>query len=236
MEEIINENVKILNNKTNYIIEFKYSEPALVNSLIKTRIIKGGSTEGSYKNIIFKASKVTTLKEYIQINRLLRGTKTMSICEVSNMITSLVTQLNYLITVEHRTILGYKLEDIIVINEENFAFVGSDLLAELNAESMKYATIYSPFSEDSFFFSPEMFEIKELPSLVHYKTSYFSLGILIVCLITDDPDIYKDYLKHKQGKKILELLDNHTIKYTKLYWLLSRCLDEDPNSRSIFLI
>ena len=81
-----------------------------------------------------------------------------------------------------------------------------------------------------------MFEIKEMPSLVHYKTSYFSLGVLIVCLITDDPDIYNDYLKHKQGKKILELLDNHTIKYTKLYWLLSRCLDEDPNSRSIFLI
>ena len=34
----------------------------------------------------------------------------------------------------------------------------------------------------------------------------------------------------------LSYLDKHPIKNTKLYWLLSRCLEEDPNKRSIIFI
>ena len=45
-------------------------------------------------------------------------------------------------------------------------------------------------------------------------------------------------LIENDGKEELTLkhLDTHPIKNTKLYWLLSRCLLEDPNKRSIIFI
>jgi hypothetical protein len=36
--------------------------------------------------------------------------------------------------------------------------------------------------------------------------------------------------------KIVEYLKDHTIKDTKLYWLISRCLVEDPEKRSILYL
>jgi len=45
------------------------------------------------------------------------------------------------------------------------------------------------------------------------------------------------YFKYLQKEEtILEFLNNHPIKHTKLYWLLSRCLDEEPEKRTILLI
>ena len=40
----------------------------------------------------------------------------------------------------------------------------------------------------------------------------------------------------KKEEVTLKHLDTHPIKDTKLYWLLSRCLLEDPNKRSIIFI
>ena len=37
-------------------------------------------------------------------------------------------------------------------------------------------------------------------------------------------------------EKIIDILDQHHIKNTRIYWLLSRCLQEDPKDRSIILI
>jgi hypothetical protein len=51
-----------------------------------------------------------------------------------------------------------------------------------------------------------------------------------------DDEFYREYLTHKQPSKILEELKNHPVKHTKIYWLLSRCLVEEPNNRSIILI
>jgi hypothetical protein len=47
---------------------------------------------------------------------------------------------------------------------------------------------------------------------------------------------HKDYLKNQEPEKIIENLNTHPIKETKLYWLLSRCLVKEPKNRSILLI
>ena len=78
--------------------------------------------------------------------------------------------------------------------------------------------------------------MKELPSYIHYKTAYFSLGCLIVYALLGDDEFYTEYLKNKEVDKIVEYLKDHTIKDTKLYWLLSRCLVEDPEKRSILYL
>jgi hypothetical protein len=102
-----------------------------------------------------------------------------------------------------------------------------------------------------------MLKIKELPSYIHYKNSYFSLGCLLLYALTEginastqginaltegsfdlisDVDFYKEYLKELNCNKLHEHLNQLHFKGTKLYWLLSRCLVEEPEKRSILFI
>ena len=54
------------------------------------------------------------------------------------------------------------------------------------------------------------------------------LPLTIAVPLPPPPDIFDN--------NPLSYLDKHPIKNTKLYWLLSRCLEEDPNKRSIIFI
>jgi len=239
MDEIIileKENLKISKEKSTFKIQFKSAEYSLINSLIKTRIIQGGSTDETYKIIIFNAKSVKTLEQLRNERKISEGRKNLSVSDVGKMIRSLVLQLNYLVNCESHTIIGYNEEDIIVINDEKFAFLGSELVANVDSEGTEMARISCPFSANDFFFSPEILKITEIPSKVHYKTAYFSLGILLVYMLLADDEFYKDYLKHKHSEKILESLNSHPIKNTRIYWLLSRCLVEEAKNRSIILI
>jgi hypothetical protein len=227
------DNVKIINEKGIYTIEFKFSSYSLINSLIKTRIIQSGSTDGTYKTIIFKAQSVKTLDEYQNEHMKSQGKKNMLISNLAKMIRTLSTQLHYLIKQESSTIIGYNKSDIIVINDEKFAFLGSELVSTIDSGM---TTISSPFSTKDFFVSPELLKIKELPSKISFKTAYFSLGLLFVYMLLADDEFYIDYLNHKNPKIILELLNNNPVKNTRIYWLLSRCLLEQPKDRSILLI
>lgn len=231
------EDIRITNKNSIFKIEFKYAIYSLINSLIKTRIIQGGSTDETYKKIIFKATSVKTLEEFKNEKMISQGKKNFLVPDIANMIRSLSSQLNYLVTREFQTIIGYNPLDIIVINNERFAYIGSELILNIDTdEEYEMATISCPFSTNDFFVSPELLKITEIPSKIHYKTAYFSLGILLIYVLLADDEFYHDYLKHKHSEKIIELLNNHPIKNTRIYWLLSRCLVEEPKNRSIILI
>ena len=90
-----------------------------------------------------------------------------------------------------------------------------------------------PFTRDDFFMAPELYCIKEIPSFVNYKVSYFSLGYLILYTLLGD-DIDSEDLQEKD--KICHRMKTLIIKNTKLYWLLERCLVEEPKNRSILFI
>lgn len=228
------ENVKIYNEDSIFKIEFKYSAYSLINSLIKTRIIQGGSTDESYKIVTFKANSVKSLEDY---NRLTHGKKICLVSDLANMVRTLSIQLNYLISIESHTIIGYNPSHIIVINDDKFVFIGSELVANIDVEDNLMATISCPFSTSDFFVSPELLKIKEIPSKIHYKTAYFSLGILLIYMLLGDDEFYRDYLKEKYSENcLLESLNSHPVKNTRIYWLLSRCLVEEPKNRSIILI
>lgn len=236
MDEIkINDNVKILKENDSYKIEFKTMQYELINSLLKTRIITGGSTDDSYKFIYLKANKVITLKEYQNENKEKNGRLGILVSDAVKMLRSLVVQLNYLISNHACTILGYAPEEIIVINDEKFAYLGSELVAKIDEES-NMAMISYPYSTSDFFVSPELLKIKELPSYVHFKTAYFSLALLIIYMLIGDREFYTEYLNHNHSENILTFLNNHPVKNSKFYWLLSRCLVEDAKERSIILI
>jgi len=230
------ESIKITSENSIFKIEFKYAAYSLINSVIKTRIIQGGSTDETYKSIIFKAKSVKSLEDFKKEKMISQGRNNLLVSDVANMIRSLSIQLNYLIEMEFHTIIGYNPEDIIVINDEKFAFLGSELVANIDVEDNEMATISCPFSTSDFFVSPELLKIKEIPSKIHYKISYFSLGILLIYVLLADDEFYRDYLKHKHSEKMLESLNSHPVKNTRIYWLLSRCLVEEPKNRSIILI
>jgi len=232
---MLNDNIKITKERDIYRIAFKTQQYHLINSLLKTRIIKGGSTDETYKNIFFKADKVRTFHQYQHDIKQTHGKKSLLVSDAAKMIRSLVMQLSHLIDKESHTILGYAPEEIIVINDQTFAFLGSELVAKIN-EVSNMAMISCPYLTTDFFLSPELLAIKELPSFVHYKTAYFSLALLVIYTIMEDNDFYTEYINHKHSEDILKVLNNHPIKNTKLFWLLSRCLVDDAKDRSIILI
>ena len=237
METIIkSENYEISKSEDSiYRINFRSDAYEMVSSIIKSKLIVGSTTDETYKTIIFKAESVKTLTKYLNDYKVRIGKNTMLVSDVAKMIRSLVMQLSYLINKTSSTILGYNPNDIIVINDEKFAFLGSEFVANFE-EGTEEAIISCPFSPTDFFFSPEILKISELPSKIHYKTSYFSLACLIVNVMLGNTEFYKEYLRHRSISKILDELNSHFMKDTKIYWLLSRCLVEDPKDRSILLI
>jgi hypothetical protein len=242
VEIFVNDSLKIIqdkNNKTMYKIEFNYPCPALIRSLTKTHIIQGTITD-DYTTLRFKALSVKSFPKFIEEQSKVRGSPRLSIILAANMISNLSAQLSHLIKSESQTIIGYAPENIIVLNDQTFAFLDSELIADIDPVGKEMATISCPFKVTDFFASPEILKIKELPSYVHYKTSYFSLGCLLLYALTecrlDGEDFYKEYLKELNCEKIHEYLTRLHFKNTKLYWLLSRCLVEEPKKRSILFI
>ena len=223
-----NENLQVIqqHTKSKYIIEFnKYTEQnaALIRSLVRTKIIQGATVSRDYLTIIFTAYGVTNFE----------NKKASSIPEAANYLETLATQLNYLLKHESKTILGYNPNQIIVINDTP-AFLGSELIADLDqypeGTESNMATICCPFNPlKDFFPAPELLKIKHLPTQVHFKVAYYSLASLIIYALNKE-------MKPEPNINPIKYLDTHPIKNTKLYWLLSRCLEEDPNKRSIVFI
>jgi len=225
---ISKDNFKIIQYDNHiFTIEFASPCPALIHSLVNTKLILGATTTNDYQTVKFKAHTVKTLLQY-------QGEKTSPSIKTAHLLTSqLVTQLQYLLH-ENSTILGYHPENIIVINDQTFAFLGAEYVTHIYDEQI---FISYPFSHADFFVSPELLKIKDLPSYVHYKTAYFSLACLVVYTLLGNHDFYDKYLQtHSSALDIMQNLDHHTIKHTKVYWLLSRSFIAEPEKRTILFI
>jgi hypothetical protein len=154
------------------------------------------------------------------------------------------------------TFLGYNTENLLVIDGEKVIFLDSSIINEIVEDGCSVAVV-SPFEETDFFLSPELKKVKDFPFYIHYKTSYFSLGCLLLkCLLNEETyaNFYKEYLTTDKeylttDKEYLttdkEYLDSEIIKRymgccplkdTKLYWLTLRCLEMEPKKRSILFV
>ena len=224
-----------IDNKSFTIFFDSYNE-ALIKSIAKTKIILGATTTEKYKTLSFKAISVQTFSDFQC--ELERKNKSLKIPYnlVLKMTHNLVTQLKYLISHFSQTFLGYSPENLIVIDKHKFVYLCDEFLLDIkNGNDYNNVTISYPFTRDDFFMAPELYCIKEIPSFLNYKVSYFSLGCLILFgLLGDDDFIKEDCVEDLQ--QIKKHLDSLIIKNTKLYWLLERCLVEEPKNRSILFI
>lgn len=204
-------------------ITFQTNSYALIQSLLNSNLILGGTTNHAYDCITFKASTVTPLKSCAY-----------SIRDVLQMTKSLSIQLHYLITHQSSTVLGYHSSNIIMIDEQLAVYVGPTVYIE-----NEYISVTSPFSSVDMILSPELRIITELPASVHYKSSYYSLAMLLVYLLKGDNEDNDNGVEDDEDEDDEDSahvsIPNKAVN-TKLGWLLSRCFTKDPRQRSILLI
>ena len=141
---------------------------------------------------------------------------------ISKILYDLSNQLKYLISYKNKTFIGYNTENRVVIDNNKFVYLSNEYLKDIDTNE-ETIMISSPFTSKEYFLSPELLEVKVIPSYINYKTSYFSLGQLIVNLFSEDENEN-------------EILENIHIKNTKLYFSLERMLEKDPTNRSIIFI
>jgi hypothetical protein len=226
-----NSNFKIIQNDNNeylYCIEFNYPCQILCNSLVKTKILRGATISEDYKQIVFKAYSVQMYNEL---------DKKYGIHLSAIIADSLSAQLKYMVDTYNVTTNGFNTEKIIVIDDIKAAFLDDDLIAEIDNDSC--ISIHHRFDVSNFFFSPEMKNINKLPARVNYKTTYFSLGCLLLHALLGREvfeDFYQEYLLDSEDLTIKKYLDTCAIRETKLYWLICRCLVQEPEKRSILFI
>jgi hypothetical protein len=229
MSEIYsNHHLKIIQSQANNIFRIELKKPNPVFLLSLTKFVKGATTSDDYLLLTFKAYSVEMLTSYLE---------KPSIYMVANMVNSLVKQLKNMMDHYDVTFIGYNTENIIVIDGDLFIFLDIGLMSEIEEQN---STIYTPFTSSDFFFSPQIKRATLLPLTIHYKTAYFSLGcLLLYVLLSYDDAFYQEYLisdSLNMQQICKKYLSNHPIKDTKLYWLIVRCLVEEPEKRVILFI
>jgi hypothetical protein len=120
-----------------------------------------------------------------------------------------------------------------VIDQNKFAYLSTEHLSPIEDENI-FLTF--PFSLQDFYLSPEQTKITELPSYIHFKTAYYSLACLILNALSSDNNFTEEENDESFHIKITKLLEILPMKDTKLYYLLKRCLEEDPKERNIIFI
>jgi hypothetical protein len=233
---ILNDNFQIIKDKNIqnlFTIEFESYSESIIKSLIKTKIIMGATVLSNYKTVRFKAFSIQTLNDYKKELYIKNGVKNIPIHIISIMLNNIATQLKYLISQCSHSFIGYNPENIIVIDQSKFAYLSTEHLSLIEDENI---FLTYPFSLQDFYLSPEQTKIKELPSYIHFKTAYYSLACLIIIALSSDNNFAEEENDESFHIKITKLLEILPMKDTKLYYLLKRCLEEDPKERNIIFI
>ena len=125
--------------------------------------------------------------------------------------------------------LFFNINDIIVINPTHaipiFLFLNTEFFSPIKKDSIE---ITSPFMKNNPFISPELTLIKSLPSNIHFKSTYYSVGLLLCFCINKE-----DFEKLKKDN-LLEMIN--VIFNTKLYFALKRCFENKPDDRFLLYI
>ena len=221
------------NNKNTYKIFFSSYNESIIKSITKSKIILGAITTEKYNTLTFKATSVQTFKQFQEDLEKETGERKMNYESILKMTHNLASQLNYLITNNFKTFLGYSPENLIVIDKNKFIYLSNEYLLDIDDEQL---IITFPFSQNDFLMSPELLDIKEIPSFINYKVTYFSFGYLILYGLTGDDNLLNDIQEKTIQEKIKLQMETTSIKNTKLYWLLKRCLVEESKKRSILFI
>jgi len=196
----------------------------LYSSIIKSHILTSAFHDPRKNSIFFTAASVQTLSEYLKT----RTNNKMSERECAKLIYNISSQIQYLEENEY-VLYGYNLNDILVINEQTFIVANPQYILPLESET-KSILFCSPIIKPVFS-SFELLELTNLPSSIHYKSSYYSLGVLVAFCILNKNLIHNGLTTDKELEKNL-----NPIKYSKVYWFIKRCLNKKYEQRVLLFI
>jgi hypothetical protein len=199
----------------------------LLKSIVKPNIILGATIYDNYKSMSFKAHSIKTLNQYKEDLKSAKSVSNFSYLNTLKLVYYLTKQLSYLIEEESHCFYQFTSENIIVIDNTKFIYLSLNHLKKI-IEGTELIKFVAPFDRDGFV-SPELLKVKLVPSTINYRTIYYSLGLLVM-------DCLFDYINQEIDINIKELKDTNIlnpIKETKLFYLIKRCLHEDPTSRVV---
>ena len=212
-----------------FTIQFSNPSKSLIQSLIKTKCITSSLVTPDYKTMKFKTSSIQTFQQFQQEQQAKTGTTRLSTSLAAKLFSDLTKQLSYLISIFNQCFLGYHPENIIVIDQDKFAYLSSEHLSPVNHHNHMIHTF--PFSPNDFYLSPEQEQIRELPAYVPYTSAFYSLASF--SLSTIETEETED---QERETLIEERLNNLAINGTPFYWILKKCLTTDPLERRIIYI
>lgn len=117
------------------------------------------------------------------------------------------------------TLCTISISDIVVIDKIHFVFMNSTNVVPIVND---YISINAPVEKNDFL-SPELKQLKSIPSKIYFTSCYYSLSTVVFYALfklnytTDTSELKKIY-------------------YSKLYYFLLRCLNQDPKKRKLIFI
>lgn len=203
-----------------YTIQFASQQEILINSFVKSKLLPGASVVDDYKTVTFKASSVKSYKQFQHDIACLNGKSGFTYELALKMVSSLAIQLQYLLK-HNMCFYAYNTDDLVIVNDSCFIYISTDYLTSCKSNMI---VLSRPFSKMDCFMSPELTSITCIPAEISYKTIYYSLGLLIVHVLTNA----------KPADNAIDFMQD--IKGTKLYWLVVRCLHADIQERCVLYL
>lgn len=195
----------------------------LFRSLTKTKILQTATILDNGMSLIMKAHSIKTLDDYTR--------EKLSYSLSLKMVYYLSKQLSYLIDYESKSFYTYDPKNILVIDNNFFLYLSLDHLKDMKNDNIhiyhpiKYprrgkieTSIGSSFEDSNsvnYYLSPELTNVKTIPIIIHYKTIFYSLGLLLIDFLSSSINSIKD---------------------TKLYYFIKRCLKHSPSERYLLYI
>lgn len=224
-----NDEFTIYNQGNKFQINMNFNSQSLLHSITKTKIVHGTTITDNYKTLYFNATSVKSFTSYQSDLKKINGSFNVPYNKAILIFFYFGKQLEYLIKREKKCFYAYKIENIIVIDDNKFIYLSNNYLSDI--ENNCDLLIMAPFEKErNCFMCPQVKNINEIPFSVHYKTSYYSLCLFIVYALSYETD----FLEEPEAERIEELLK--PILDTKLYYAIKRGLIEDPKKRSILYI
>ena len=215
-------NLEQTNNTDQFTLYIKGStelREEIYKSINNTRLLTNIFLDDENDTIIFIAEMAVTLTTFLK-----KGCLTMT--QSVKIVYDLSKQIEYLETSGY-AFYGYDLDDILVINDTTFIIASSKYLLDIEENNITFNIPINP----PYFSTPELNKLTSLPSKINYRSSYYSLGaVVLFCLL----NIYVFSELEMNNTEIDQLLE--PICYTKMYWFLKRCFNEKSEQRLLLFI
>jgi len=208
---------------------------SLFNSIIKTKLINNATIvtqTDKNKTVFFKALLVESFNQFKEKQYKINNTNQLPYNLVLHIIYSLTKQISYLLKNESMCFHKLDISNILVIDDCKFIYLSYEHLNDVKENKI---VIYRPISKTIGYLSPELKNTKSIPILVSYKTIFYSLACFILDNITTNEQTNEQTNEEtNEETKIANKLSY--LNDTKLFYLLKKCLYNEPEKRFLLYV